>query len=475
MSQPLPGNGSSEDLVAKLSELVIGQPDAVRQIVPYLQTFQAGLSPARRPAGIFLLLGPTGTGKTRTVEALGQLLHGDERALLKIDCGEFQSDHEVAKLIGAPPGYVGHRESKPLLSQARLSAITTEGCPLAIVLFDEIEKAAPALSTLLLGVLDKATLTLGDGSEVNFEDTLVFLTSNLGAREMMKELGPGVGFQPAGTTTDESRVGRLESIGLAAVRKRFSPEFVNRIDAVITYQPLDEAALASIVDQQIVELQRHVHDRLGLSSFTLDVSPAARAVLLARGTSSEYGARELKRAIHRHLTQPLSVLVANRRVAPGSIVRVDANGEDGALSIEPAPLATVTAPASERPTILVVDDNLGLLDWFHDVLGQEGYDVVSSESVEGALARIAQGTPDAAIVDFLLPDGDGLALCRDLRDRVPDLPIIAMTGAMLDAAATTRFEELDIPILAKPFLATDLFGALTSRGIRRGRGAHAQG
>jgi ATP-dependent Clp protease ATP-binding subunit ClpA len=157
--------------------------------------FQAGLAPEGRPVGVFLLLGPTGTGKTKTVEALAEILHGSSKNLLKVDCGEFQMEHEVAKLIGAPPGYLGHRETQPMLTQQKLNAVTSEKCELSLVLFDEIEKAAPSMTRLLLGVLDKGVLRLGDNSTVNFEKSLVFLTSNLGAREMMREINPEFGFQ----------------------------------------------------------------------------------------------------------------------------------------------------------------------------------------------------------------------------------------------------------------------------------------
>jgi len=183
------------DLVARLSRKVVGQPDALGRIVPYLQMYQTRLTPPERPAGIFLLLGPTGTGKTRTVEALAEVLHGSSKHMLKIDCAEYQSDHEVAKLIGAPPGYIGHRETKPILTQERLLGAVTPQCDLAVVLFDEIEKAAPAFTALLLGILDRATLRLGDNTQVTFEKSLVFLTSNLGARQMLKVVRPDIGFQ----------------------------------------------------------------------------------------------------------------------------------------------------------------------------------------------------------------------------------------------------------------------------------------
>jgi ATP-dependent Clp protease ATP-binding subunit ClpA len=307
------------------------------QIAPYVEMHQAGLAPEGRPAGVFLLLGPTGTGKTRTVEALADVLHGSERHVLKIDCGEFQMEHEVAKLIGAPPGYLGHRETQPMLSQQKLSAVTSEQSNLALVLFDEIEKAAPSMARLLLGVLDKATLRLGDNTTVNFERCLIFLTSNLGAREMLRELHPDFGFEamlPVGRRTRVDQ--KLEKIGLGAMRRKFSPEFVNRIDAVVTYQPLDAPALERIIDLQIIELQKHITNRLAERAFELEVGADARQFLVARGTSQEYGARELKRTILRQLTQPLASLVAAGRIEPGSTVSVAVQGETLAILPEDA-------------------------------------------------------------------------------------------------------------------------------------------
>ena len=187
-----------DDLVVLLSQKVVGQPAAMQYIVPYVYMFQAGLAPEGRPAGVFLLLGPTGTGKTRTVEAIAEILHGSAKNLVKIDCGEFQMEHEVAKLIGSPPGYLGHRETVPMLTQQQLQAVTSSQCALSLVLFDEIEKAAPSLSRLLLGILDKALLRLGDNTTVNFETSLIFFTSNLGAREMMREIHPEIGFHTGG-------------------------------------------------------------------------------------------------------------------------------------------------------------------------------------------------------------------------------------------------------------------------------------
>jgi ATP-dependent Clp protease ATP-binding subunit ClpA len=309
------------------------------QIVPYLQMHRAGLGPDGRPAGVFLLLGPTGTGKTRTVEALADVLHGSEKSVLKVDCGEFQMEHEVAKLIGAPPGYLGHRETQPLLTQQKLNAVTSEGSNLSLLLFDEIEKAAPSMTRLLLGVLDKATLRLGDNTSVNFERTLIFLTSNLGAVGMRKELCPDFGFEallPPLPQTQRGSESKLKSIGMQEVRRKFSPEFVNRIDAVITYRPLGGESLAAILDQQIALLQRHIRNRLEERSFNLDVGRKAKALLLKLGTSPEFGARELKRTILRQVTQPLAAMVEIGRIAPGSTVQADVtpDGENVALEVE---------------------------------------------------------------------------------------------------------------------------------------------
>src|SRR5579871_4770614 len=252
------------DLTSILSSKVVGQPNVISVIVPYIEMFQAGLAPENRPVGVFLLLGPTGTGKTRTVEALAEALHGSSRNLLKVDCGEFQMEHEVAKLIGAPPGYLGHRETQPMLTQQKLAAVTSDKCGLSLVLFDEIEKAAPSLTRLLLGVLDRGILRLGDNSVVNFEKSLVFLTSNLGAKEMMREINPDFGFTSAAVTgTREDLTQKLQGIALVSVRKKFSPEFINRIDHVITYRPLDAESFSAITDHEIAGLQNHVNTRLG--------------------------------------------------------------------------------------------------------------------------------------------------------------------------------------------------------------------
>jgi CheY-like chemotaxis protein len=447
------GSDSSRDLISLLSEKVVGQPAALRYIVPYIDMYQAGLAPVGRPAGIFLLLGPTGTGKTKSVEAVADILHGSEKNLLRVDCGEFQMEHEVAKLIGAPPGYLGHRETAPIITQKRLLEVTTQGCDLAIVLLDEIEKAAPSVSRLLLGILDKATLRLGDNTTVNFEKTLIFLTSNLGAREIMKELKPDFGFQ-AGSEGMTDEIGRrLESVALAAVRRRFSPEFVNRLDAVITYQPLDENALTAILNREILELQRHVDTRLGERCFSIEVTPDSREFLLRNGTSPEYGARELKRTIHRHLTQPLATLVAARQIEPGSTVRVDVSESNDTLLLHAGEVPT---QSTKRPTVLLVDDNRDLLRLFERQLASTTWTIVTAETGGQCQEAVQQRVPEAVVLDYILPDANGVDLACHIRAAHPETSVIIATGAELTAEDQARCTQHSFPLLRKPFLAEEL-------------------
>jgi len=456
----------AEDLTSILSSKVVGQPNVINVIVPYIEMFQAGLAPENRPVGVFLLLGPTGTGKTRTVEALAEALHGSLKNVLKIDCGEFQMEREVAKLIGAPPGYLGHRETQPMLSQQKLASVTSDQCGLSLVLFDEIEKAAPSLTRLLLGVLDRGILRLGDNSAVNFEKSLVFLTSNLGAKEMMREINPDFGFQSAtvtGTRDDLSQ--KLQSIALVAVRKKFSPEFVNRIDHVITYRPLDAESFAAITDHEIDSLQSHVNTRLGTRCFTIEVPFETRQWLIERGTSPEYGARELKRTIHKHLTQPLATLVAKNQIEPGARVRVDINPDREGLSLRSTMSGEEPAPA--HPTVLLVDDNRDLLQFLERLMAESGWELMAAESASQARQMVAKRKPNAALLDYMLPDGNGVELAQQLKQAMPNLQVIMMTGSMLAPEEEAICEEHDFPVLRKPFLATDVMNQIRARLANR--------
>jgi len=451
----------AENLIAVLSQKVVGQPAATRVIVPYIQMYQAGLAPEGRPVGVFLLLGPTGTGKTKTVEALAEVLHGTEKNVLKVDCGEFQMEHEVAKLIGAPPGYLGHRETQPMLTQQKLNSVTSEKCSLSLVLFDEIEKAAPSMTRLLLGVLDKGILRLGDNSIVNFEKSLVFLTSNLGAREMMREINPDFGFQSVKSPERTDLTSKLQGIALVSVRKRFSPEFVNRIDCIITYQPLTAESLSTILDQQIADLQNHVNTRLGARSFTLEVPFEARQFLLRKGTSPEYGARELNRTIHRHLTQPLATLVATAQVNPGARVRVDLAEDAESLRIRSAESDAAAAPS--HPTVLLVDDNRDLLHFLERLMADAGWKLLTAESATEAKRLMAAEKPNAALLDYMLPDGNGVELGVEFLQALPQMLVIVMTGTILPPEEEALCEEHNFPVLRKPFLASDVMNQIRSR------------
>src|SRR6201993_3217268 len=264
----------AKDLETTLHRLVIGQEEAIHQIVRTYQAYLAGLSPDGRPIGNFLFLGPTGTGKTRAVEATAEALLGNPRAVIKIDCAEFQHSHEIAKLIGSPPGYLGHRETHALLSQEVLNQYHTETVKLSFVLFDEIEKASDALWNLLLGILDKGTLTLGDNRKVDFSRALIFMTSNLGATEMSALMNPRLGFN-AGETSRQSQIGTLDEklsakigrSGIDAARRKFTPEFINRLDKIVTFKPLGSAELKKILDIELNMVQQRIFNTAPEKSF----------------------------------------------------------------------------------------------------------------------------------------------------------------------------------------------------------------
>jgi ATP-dependent Clp protease ATP-binding subunit ClpB len=322
--------GEAERLQTSLREKIIGQDAAVAQIVDMYQTYLAGMSSPGRPIGNLLFLGPTGTGKTRLVEATAESLVGDPRAVIKIDCAEFQISHEIAKLIGSPPGYLGHRETHAALSQQALNQFHTETMKISFVLFDEIEKASDTLRNLLLGILDKATLTLGDNSKVDFSNAIIFMTSNLGAAEMQSHLQPKLGFAAAeqerkiktgqaGAELPE----KLSEIGLAAARKRFNPEFINRVDRILVFKPLGEAQLRRILDLELQVLQRRIQSMSPDRLFLFTLTEPAKNFLLREGTDVKYGARNLKRTIESALVHPLSNLVASGQVGQGDVISVD--------------------------------------------------------------------------------------------------------------------------------------------------------
>ncbi|MBV8809340.1 MAG: ATP-dependent Clp protease ATP-binding subunit [Acidobacteriaceae bacterium] len=325
----------AESLEKTLLKLIVGQDEAIEQIVNIYQMHVTGLSAPGRPIGNFLFLGPTGSGKTRTVEATAEALLGNPRAVIKIDCAEFQHSHEIAKLIGSPPGYLGHRETHPLLSQEVINQYHTETVKLSFILFDEIEKASDALWNLLLGILDKATLTLGDNRKVDFSKAMIFMTSNLGASEMSALVNPRLGFQTlAGAQTNiptDKLSSKMSKSGVEAARRKFTPEFMNRIDKVVVFKPLGEPELRRILDLELGQVQQRILTSPAEKSFVFTVSDPGKNFLLAEGTDVKYGARHLKRAIERLLVHPLSNLMATNQVNAGDWIQADLDTERGCL------------------------------------------------------------------------------------------------------------------------------------------------
>jgi len=325
----------AKDLEAKLHRLVIGQQEAIHEIVRTYQTYLAGLSPNGRPIGNFLFLGPTGTGKTRAVEATAEALLGNPRAVIKIDCGEFQHSHEIAKLVGSPPGYLGHRETHALLSQDALNQYQTETVKLSFVLFDEIEKANDALWNLLLGILDKATLTLGDNRKVDFSKTLIFMTSNIGAAEMSSLISRKLGFSGAPLCDNNcapALTAKLARAGVEAARRRFTPEFLNRLDKIVVFKALGNEELNRIIDVELEFVQQRVQTVTEGKPFFINVTDSARKFLLAEGIDLRYGARPLKRAIERLLVQPLSNLMATGQIQSDDRIRITHRDESPSLT-----------------------------------------------------------------------------------------------------------------------------------------------
>ncbi len=313
-------------LESDLHQRIVGQDEAIRQIVDIYQTNLAGMSSPGRPIGNFLFLGPTGSGKTRIVEATAECLLGDPNAVIKIDCAEFQHSHEIAKLIGSPPGYLGHRETHPLLSQETLNQYHTERLKVSFVLFDEIEKASDALWNLLLGILDKATLTLGDNRRVDFSRALIFMTSNLGAAEMNSIIRPSLGFTAARAecrAIDQSTTEKISRAGVEAARRKFAPEFMNRIDKTVVFRPLGEPELRKILTLELNIVQQRIFTSTKGAPFVFSLTDSAREHLLQAGTDLKYGARHLKRTIDRNLVLPLSNLIATGQVRCGDLIRVE--------------------------------------------------------------------------------------------------------------------------------------------------------
>jgi len=320
-----------KDFEASLRGKIVGQDEAVQAVVDLYQVFRAGLNSPGRPVGNLLFLGPTGAGKTRVVEATAEVLFGDPRAVIKVDCAEFQHSHEIAKLIGSPPGYLGHRETHPLITQEALAQYHTEKLKISFLLFDEIEKASDALWQLLLGILDKATLTLGDNRRVDLSQTMIFMTSNLGGVEITELMTGGMGFAPVQRADTTVRLDeKVEKTAAEAAKRKFAPEFMNRIDKTVVFHPLRSEQLEQILEIELGMVQQRVLET-AKGRFLFRVTQPARDFLLREGTDMKYGARHLKRAIERHVVYPLASLLATGQVSLGDVISIDWDGVDASL------------------------------------------------------------------------------------------------------------------------------------------------
>jgi ATP-dependent Clp protease ATP-binding subunit ClpB len=285
-------------LDALLAERVIGQPEAVKAVADAVRRSRAGLQDPNRPIGSFIFLGPTGVGKTETARALAGFLFDDERAMVRIDMSEYMEKHAVARLIGAPPGYVGYEEGGQLTEAVRRR-------PYAVILFDEIEKAHPDVFNILLQILDDGRLTDSQGRTVDFRNTVIIMTSNIGSNFILEHARGDWAI--------------VETQVMAEMRRVFKPEFLNRVDDIIIFRPLGQDQIEKIVDLQLKRLEKLLADR----KITILVTPEAKHVLAEEGYDPAFGARPLKRAIQRFIQNPLAMAVLDGQFADGDTVVVD--------------------------------------------------------------------------------------------------------------------------------------------------------
>ena len=311
-----------QGLLKTFDRMIVGQNEAKTVLANMVEAYQAGFANPERPAGNVLFLGGTGTGKTATIQALAEGLLGDKNAMLKIDCAEYQHGHEIAKLVGSPPGYLGHRETHPMLTQEALNRWHTDKIKLSIVLFDEIEKSSDTLWNLLLGILDKATLTLGDNRTVDFRQVIIAMTSNLGSSQMERLANGGIGFS-APEVQNAILDSQLDNVAKEAAKKKFSPEFFNRLNHITVFHSLTKEQVERILDLEIAQL----HERFLFGSkvnFFFHVRKRAKDIVLKEGYDKVYGARFLQRSLERLVVVPLSRLIASGQVLNNDTIVIDA-------------------------------------------------------------------------------------------------------------------------------------------------------
>ena len=336
--EPGKRNPEVEKFEASLKTKIIGQNEAVSALVDIYEMIIAGMTIPRRPIANLLFLGPTGSGKTRIIEAATEILFENPKAFIKVDCAEFQHSHEIAKLIGSPPGYIGHRETHAVLNQGAIDHFQTESLKMTFLLFDEIEKANDALWHLLLGVLDKGTLTLGDNQKVDLSRTVVVMTSNLGSEKMSRAMTCGIGFTTSASTGSERQI---DNIAINAAKGHFSPEFMNRLDKVIVFRSLSDIQLRQILDIELALVQSWIISMHINILFVFNCTQETKEFLIRQGTDLKYGARPLKRAIEHHIL-PFARLISTEQIKFGDKVIVELS-EDSLVFYKETKSITISA------------------------------------------------------------------------------------------------------------------------------------
>jgi len=296
----------------RLRQRVIGQDPALERVANAIRRSRAGLSDPKRPIGSFIFLGPTGVGKTELARALAEFLFDDEHAMLRIDMSEYMEKHSVARLIGAPPGYVGYEEGGQLTEQVRRR-------PYAVVLFDEIEKAHPDVFNVLLQMMDDGRLTDGKGRVVDFKNTIIIMTSNIGSPLLQAE-----------SLRSEAEFEQASQQVLNLLHTHFKPEFLNRVDDIIVFRPLGREPLVKIIELRLEDVRRLLADR----KISLELTDAAKDLLFAQGYDPNFGARPLKRAIQKLVQDPLAMKILDGEVLHGDHVVVEADKKAGKMKFE---------------------------------------------------------------------------------------------------------------------------------------------
>lgn len=334
---PTKQSPESKQTLDFLRRNVIGQDEAVSEVEDVVSLAKANMTDPNKPAGIFLLLGPTGTGKTHMVEKLAEALHGTEKHLIKLNGGEFSSDHEVAKILGAPPGYLGHKETTPVFTQQKITNKQSAKFGYTIILIDEIEKSSPSMQKSLLNIFDRGEMTLGDNTKVNFTECIFFLTSNLGAKELNRLLGGDMGLAPNTLSTSAAHRGALTT-----TKKYFSPEFFNRLDKTITFKHLEDHHLLEILKLELNKVELRAEGK-----FYLKPKPEVLTWLVGKGYDKEYGARHLRRAVSQYVTLPLAKCWNSGQLGKHAEVAISLAADQLVFKVEEKFAAYAEAEAAE--------------------------------------------------------------------------------------------------------------------------------